>query len=81
MTKCIVLGEKPNDNNGEPIKFIYHFTRNIVVTTHTQPKSWDNIELICKAYEGSVLSLMFAYNDNRHDGKMYLGCWNDGYVE
>jgi hypothetical protein len=48
------------------------------------PSHWKYIELICKEYQGiKTLDLMFAYDDpnKRAMGTLFLGQWNDGYVE
>jgi hypothetical protein len=49
-----------------------------------QPCHWKYIELICKEYRGiESLDLMYAYDDpkDRSSGRLFLGQWNDGYVE
>ncbi len=48
------------------------------------PCHWKYIELICKEYLGDKSNdLMFAYDDpkDRTRGRLFLGQWNDGYVE
>ena len=49
-----------------------------------RPCHWKYIELICKEYLGNKsIDLMFAYDDpkDRSMGRLFLGQWNDGYVE
>ena len=49
-----------------------------------RPCHWKYIELICKEYLGTKsLDLMYAYDDpkDRSRGRLFLGQWNDGYVE
>ena len=49
-----------------------------------RPCHWKYIELICKEYRGiESLDLMYAYDDpkDRAMGRLYIGKWNDGYVE
>jgi len=48
------------------------------------PCLWKYIELICKEYLGTkTLDLMYAYDNpkDRSRGRLFLGQWNDGYVE
>ena len=48
------------------------------------PCHWKYIELICKEYLGNkTLDLMYAYDDpkDRSRGRLFLGQWNNGYVE
>lgn len=46
-----------------------------------RPEHYDVIELVSKGY-GDNLDIMFAYNkeDNRSEGVLYLGQFNDGVV-
>jgi hypothetical protein len=48
------------------------------------PCHWKYIELICKEYLGNkTLDLMYAYDDpkDRSKGRLFLGQWNNGYIE
>ena len=82
MTKCIVIGEQPTESKKKPIEFV----RLICVApiridyAKAYPHNYKNIELISpKCYEG--LDVMFAYDNTRSDGVIYLGHWNDGVAE
>ena len=42
-------------------------------------KEWENVELITKGY--GQYDILYCYDDNeRGDGVLYLGYWNDGVV-
>ena len=45
----------------------------------SKPEHFNYIELICFNYTNDA-DLMFCYNDNRNDGTLYLGKFNDGVV-
>lgn len=87
MTKTIVLGEQRDLAVMKPIEF---FTR-LDVADHddvdvnvacSRPHQWNYIELICKNYSPN-LDLLFAYNDpnDRGEGILFIGRWNDGVVK
>lgn len=80
MTKVIILGEQPEKKELKPIEFNLQFTghRAAHAVTH-KPNQWENIELICRDYCGGM-DLMFAYDDDRNQGRVYLGHFNDGVV-
>ena len=87
MTKTIVLGEQPDSSYKKPIEFFstldvsdsLDVDANIVTS---KPHQWNYIELICKNYSPN-LDLLFAYNDadDRGEGILVIGRWNDGVVE
>jgi hypothetical protein len=81
MTKVIILGEQPEKKELKPIEFKLQFTDNKAPCspTHT-PNQWENVELISKRYADG-LDLMYAYDNNRNDGRVYLGHFNDGVIE
>ena len=82
MTKVIILGQEPEKKELKPIEFVkvlsyddkFKFT-----TVYITTERWENIELICKNYQNTY-DLMFAYDDNRHEGILFLGHFNDGVV-
>jgi hypothetical protein len=87
MTKTIVLGEQPNPVNKKPIEFFSMISLidndNVEVdAVKTEPYYWNYIELICKGY-GHNLDLLYAYNDanDRGEGRLIIGRWNDGVVK
>lgn len=87
MTKTIVLGELPMPAEKKPIEFFsllnvvdsLDVDANIVTS---KPHQWNYIELICKNYSPN-LDLLFAYNDadDRGEGILIIGRWNDGVVK
>ena len=87
MTKTIILGEQKDKAIKKPIEFFTNL--NVlgiddveVETEPTMPCKWDYIELICKDYAPN-LDLMFAYDDadDRGNGILIIGRWNDGVVK
>lgn len=82
MTKTIVIGAQTEPQSKKPIVFERMLDITLQLNDASgRPSSFDYIELICANYvEG--LDLMFAYDDknNRSDGTLYIGKWNDGIV-
>ena len=82
MTKVTIIGSK--DSEIQPkrkIEFEHLFMHDSsVIKNSIPPSGWKNIELICFDYRGSQKDLMYAYDDNRHYGALYLGKFNDGIV-
>ena len=82
MTKCIVLGENKSINDKRPIQFTGHLNKSTADIWRNEcqsPRTWSNIELISKNNAAGE-DIMFAYNNKREDGILYLGHWNDGIV-
>lgn len=84
MTKCIVLGEEEQKKERRPISFDKALDTDPIkfTTSINNPSTYGIIELICRNYEQGT-DLMFAYDkgENRSAGVLYLGQWNDGFVE
>jgi hypothetical protein len=81
MTKVIILGEQPEKKELKPIEFVKYLGSELKINSNpTEPKFWKNIELICRNYSSEPFDLMFAYDDNRSGGVLYLGHFNDGVV-
>jgi hypothetical protein len=82
MTKVIILREQPEKKELKPIEFLHCLNgdKSINYSTRTPP-SYKNIELICSGYTNEGFDLMFAYYNNRSEGILYLGNFNDGVVE
>jgi len=78
MAKIIVLGERQK----KPIEFVKLVTAERIEPALGRPTDYSFIELICLDYHKSF-DLIFAYNDvnNRKNGRLYLGFWNDGVTE
>lgn len=82
MTKCIVLGAKEESKERERIIFKHFLDSGFeVIGHHLLPEEYEYIELICLNYCDNY-DLMFAYDepDNRGNGALYIGHWNDGVV-
>ena len=84
-TKCTIIGDQPQETKKKPIEFVKWIDRDIddvsVEETTNQPNQFHNIELICRSIGGRY-DIMFAYfDDARSTGCLYLGHWNDGFVE
>jgi len=81
MTKVIILEEQPEKKELNPIEFKLKLACNHEFTPSKEfPKEWQNIELICKNYS-TQYDLMFAFDDIRQHGILFLGHFNDGVVE
>jgi hypothetical protein len=81
MTNVIIIGEQPAKKDLKPIGFVYFFSfYNGAEKTDIKPKSYENIELICKDFAGFGFDLMYAYFNDRNSGSLYLGHFNDGVV-
>lgn len=81
MTKTIILGT-PTECKTKKIKFT-HSLQNTgswsIASAAASASSYEYVELISLGY-GSNFDIMFAYdsNNNREDGILYKGKWNDG---
>jgi hypothetical protein len=81
MTKVIILGEQPEKKELKPIEFVKYLTNdNDILNAYSTPDSYANIELICRNYNHNKHDLMFAFNEHRNGGCLYLGYFNDGIV-
>ena len=82
MTKIINLFDNKEEKKVKPIKFIKYVneTTGETQTSGALPKDWGNISLLCKNEGG--FDMMFAWDDDHtNSGVVYLGHWNDGFVE
>jgi hypothetical protein len=81
MTKVIILGEQPESKELKPIEFLSYIDENFnFISNCSKPDAWKNIELIRRGYSIEGLDLMYAYDDDREQGLLYLGHFNDGIV-
>jgi hypothetical protein len=81
MTNVIIIGEQPEKKELKPIQFVKYMNFELKINSDpSEPKLWKNIELICRNYSSQPFDLMFAYDDNRIGGVLYLGHFNDGVV-
>lgn len=79
MTKTIVLGS-PIESTTKKIKFTHSLQNSGSWSIASTPAStYKYVELISLGY-GSDFDIMFAYDstNNREDGVLYKGKWNDG---
>ena len=80
MTKVIIIGEQPEKKELKPIEFVKYLDYHLEFSSGcSSPKKWENIELICKNYFNKY-DLMFAFDEDRNNGVLYLGHFNDGVV-
>lgn len=82
MTKTIILGDASNKSIRKDIQFLSALAASFSVEVATdKPCEYKYIELICFDYDDK-LDLMFAYDDpnNRSDGVLFIGKWNNGTV-
>jgi len=79
-TKCTVIFDQPKQ--GKPIEFVKVMQSSGIgkEIAQVKPTQYQNIELITFNYSEG-LDLMFAYDNRRDLGALYLGHWNDGYAE
>ncbi len=81
MTKVIILGQEPEKKKGKPIKFVSYLSEHGRIEKDALPPSeWDNIEVVSIQY-GDDFDLFFCYSQERSNGVLYLGHYNDGIVE
>lgn len=87
MTKVTIIGGHASTvKKYTKIKFIKVLTGNydmydVSSVGLSAPADWENIELICRNYEGGM-DLMFAYDsaEYRNDGVLCVGYFNEGLV-
>lgn len=81
-TKVTILGEQPIEQEKKKIEFVYII--DIVglsfIEAIMQANDYTNIELIRKNDKSNCYDVMFAYNEDRNKGAIYLGHFNDGIV-
>lgn len=82
MTKVSVFGQETEKKKGKPIEFVkvLSSTELKIHSWTAQPSTWDNILLLQRNHvEG--LDLIYAYQNGNECSNIYLGHWNDGFVE
>ena len=80
MTKCIVIGENLQQKQlPKRIEFCLFLDGQEFDTVTTRPKEWEYIELISHNGEFDV-RWVYDNPENRDDGTLYLGHWNDGVI-
>lgn len=83
-TKVIILGEQAEQKKQlKKIEFVKCMSKDYIICNALyEATNWVNIELICKNYGGHKedMDLMFAYDEDRSKGTLYMGHFNDGVV-
>jgi len=86
MTKCIVLGQQTT-NKRRSIEFVKGINADFSTSfTDMDPQDYEYVELVSRNYNqrdaSESLDLMFAYDDpdDRGDGVLFIGRWNDGIL-
>lgn len=81
-TKCTVIGETNTKKELQPITFSKVCENQSWKSAAGDfPSNWENIELIARDFTIDNKDLMFAFDNNRRDGVLYIGHWNDGVAE
>jgi len=88
-TECVIIGQE--EKKKIPINFSFVLKSGegsmqsefFLVEAKTSSSSFKKLELICSDYFHSGFDLIFAMPDDdiRSSGLLYLGYWNDGFVE
>jgi len=84
-TKVTILGEHKPEKELKKIQFIACVTgdkdsKKIGYNGDYNPTSWENIELVSKSNNDAYYDIMFAYNNDRATGSIFMGHFNDGIV-
>lgn len=90
-TKVSVFGQETEKKKGKPIEFVSYLDSDTEINFKEEdlckPSQWDNVALITKKHNGVGMDLMLAYDNSMfkngvlHEAVLYLGHWNDGFVE
>jgi hypothetical protein len=63
---------------GKPIEFVMFLNPDGILTELCcRPNQWDNLQRIARGKYDAII----AWNDNTNNRAIYLGHWNDGYVD
>lgn len=78
-TEFKVIGNQKLDPS-KKTEFIFEFSDCEGESANTQPKHWKHVELIATNWNSSeeFNDLMFAYDENRSEGSLFVGNWNGG---
>lgn len=83
MTKVIILGNDVDKTKSKKINLVKLLDSTIDTTcikrASCKTADWKIIELVKRGPAGHY-DLMFAYDENRSKGTLYLGHFNDGVV-
>lgn len=85
-TECTTIKEAINrykpQAQKKPIEFCKFLDEHISCChiTKIPPKNYKHILLVLSAFS-AIYDVMLAYDDDIEEGDIYLGHWNDGYVD
>jgi hypothetical protein len=78
MTKVSVFGQETQKKKGNPIQFVKLINRaGIAVKCQNCPETYQNVQLL---YKGTKFDTMLVWDDGG-EPTIFLGHWNDGFVE
>jgi len=81
QTNCIVIGELSKTIEKKSIVLKLALSLKLVFNgTNLKVEDFKNAELICKDESSYKLDIIFCYDDNRFEGILFLGHWNDGII-
>lgn len=62
----------------KPIEFVRHLdTDGMLTISCSSPNQWDNLQRIARGKYDTII----AWDDDTNNRAIYLGHWNDGYVD
>lgn len=81
MTKVSIYG-KDFVNSLKPIEFVKFFDGSEVGEAEIPPSNYQFIDLVAKNYhDGMDLILAYREENERGNGVLYIGYFNDGFVK
>ena len=81
MTKVSVFGETEGQiKEPKKIELIKLVNSDGGLDGGDKPNGFENVTLLIKSYYCSGYDLIFCYDDDLDEGRVYLGYWNDGVV-
>lgn len=88
MTKVSVFGQETEKKKGKPIEFVSYLFSDTEfrddIEEGMNPRDWGHLALITKKHNGDGLDVILAYDSDSvpvTGGVIFLGHWNDGFVE
>lgn len=80
MTKIVILSQEPEEKEKKKIEFVNMLNPvHGILKATINPNNYEYIELICRNYSPEF-DIMFAYDDDRSKGVLFIGHFNDGVV-
>lgn len=81
-TKVSVFGQETENKKGKPIEFIEALSRSGgTIQDSYYPSEYENVVLYSKAKQSGHFDIILAYDSCRGKESVFLGHWNDGFVE